>query len=392
MPALNSYAVTDRNTGDYLTGVDASGNVKRFSDYAFKNLIINAGMEVSQERGASALAAANAYVVDQWLVTQFLDTGAVTAQQVTDAPAGFAYSLKCTVPTAEATLGASGGEFVVIQTLIEANRIAGLRFGAAGAQSVSLSFWVKAHRTGTYTGSLGNKAGNRWYTFEYTVLVADTWEYKTVVFAGDTSGTWTTDNDFGFKLTLAIALDTTSYGQAAGSWQTRASQTFGTSNQINGVAATNDTFQVTGLCLVPGSVPVPQQAAPNMMRSFQEELQLCQRYYEKSFDYATSPAQNADSAFGQGALVMILTVAGTATNRTPSNLSFKVRKRQSILSVTTYNPAAANAQGRNIDRSADVSVTAIGGTEYGLFGSVTGNATGAIGDRVAIHWTASARM
>ena len=82
---------------------------------------------------------------------------------------------------------------------------------------------------------------------------------------------------------------------------------------------------ITGITFHPGLEAPSAARAPFIMRPFNEELLLCQRYYEKSFDYA-NPPQNGPNA------TSLLTWNG-ATSLVSSNdgrssfLPFKVRKR-----------------------------------------------------------------
>src|SRR6185295_2888348 len=170
-----------------------------------------------------------------------------TLQQVLDAPPGLKYSLKISITTADASIAA--GDYAQVYTAIEGYRIDRLIWGGGSfAHSVGFSFWVKAHRTGIYSGVInGNNA--RSYPFEYTVNTADTWEYKTFVIPGDTAGTWITDSGVGIYIIWVMAVGSTNAG-TAGAWT--GSNLKGTTNQVNGVAATSDTFQLTGVALVDG--------------------------------------------------------------------------------------------------------------------------------------------
>ena len=65
---------------------------------------------------------------------------------------------------------------------------------------------IKAHRAGTYSGSLRNGGKTRARPFSFTVNAADTWEMKSVlVSAGDTSGTWTVDTSVGLYASICLA-------------------------------------------------------------------------------------------------------------------------------------------------------------------------------------------
>ena len=174
-------------------------------------------------------------------------TFVAAGQQVTDAPAGYRNSLKLTVSTAQGSLGANDELSVLIP--IEGVRTARLALGTASAAPISLGFWVKAHRTGTYSGALRNSAKNRSYPFTFAVSSADTWEFKTLSVGGDTSGTWLADTGVGLSLNICVAGGTSRNG-TAGTWA--GSDYSGAASTTNSVAATSDTFQITGVIAVPG--------------------------------------------------------------------------------------------------------------------------------------------
>jgi len=251
-----------------------------FDALAFNGLQINGGMEASQENGTSSVtltgtgALQTKYLVDG-VMAAYRGTFVAAGQQVTDAPAGFRNSLKFSVSTAQASLG-SNDELSILLPL-EGVRAARLALGTASAASISFAFWVKAHRTGSYSGSLRNSAKNRSCPFTFTVSSADTWEFKTVTVAGDTSGSWLTDTNVGLYLDLCIAGGSSRIGTAS-AWA--ASDLSGVTGTTNGVAATSDTFQLTGLIVLPGIELPPQDRSAFVMRPFDQELPHCQRYLE----------------------------------------------------------------------------------------------------------------
>jgi hypothetical protein len=200
-------------------------------------------------------------------------TFVAAGQQVADAPAGYRNSLKFSVSTAQSSLGASDELSVLIP--IEGVRTARLALGSASAAAVTFGFWIKAHRTGIYSGSLRNSAKNRSCPFSFAVNGADIWEYKAVTVAGDTSGTWLTDTGVGLSLNICIAGGSSRLG-AAGSWS--GSDCSGVTSSTNGVAATSDTVQLTGVVVLPGVELPASDRSSFIMRPYDQELTLCRRY------------------------------------------------------------------------------------------------------------------
>ena len=105
--------------------------------YSMKNRIINGAMMIDQ-RNAGASVSSGGYPVDRFIAFATAITSAViSAQQVSDAPAGFNYSLKYTVTTA-GTAYSAGGRSGVLQR-VEGYNFADFMFGSANAQTPLLS-------------------------------------------------------------------------------------------------------------------------------------------------------------------------------------------------------------------------------------------------------------
>ena len=122
-------------------------------------------------------------------------------------------------------------------------------------------------------------------------------------------------------------------------------------------------------------------------RNITQELLLCQRYYWKSFDIDTLPAQNA----GLTATLRFIAGKAGATSQYGTFI-LPVRQRTSTPTVTSYNPAAANAQVRDGTAAADCSSTSVGVENQTLFLNCTGNASTAVGNRLHVHVTSEAEL
>jgi hypothetical protein len=352
------------------------------------NLVTNGACEVSQERGTTALtsAATGSYIVDQ-ILWQFVSGGTFTIQQVADAPPGLTYSVKMSPTVSDSSIAATDHAGFVAP--IEGYDWARMLYGTANAQSGYLNFWVKSQRTGTLTGSITNFTGARGYTYEVSIPSADTWFWKNVFVPGDTSGTWETTTNAGVFLLWAFAVGS-NFQQAAGSWATPGGAApRGTANQTNFLQSTGDAVQITGISFTPGNVPVPQDQSYYLNPKFSDALTQCQRWYEKSFDYATAPVQNAGINLGESTSTVI--VAGAVSNQ-GWFVPFKVRKRL-FPNYVGYNTNAANAFVRNLVTGTDATATSVRtGGQTGWNISFTGLAAWAVGNDVALHWVATSRL
>jgi hypothetical protein len=260
--------IVDGTTG--VTFNDSSLQGAAASPYVLKNRIINGDCRIDQRNnGASVtLTSGGIFTIDRFDGVEDTD-GAMTAQQDTSAPTGFINSLKFTTTTADGTLGAT--QWAACRQMIEGTNISDLGWGTANAKTVTLSFWVRSSLTGTFGGALTNGSFNRSYPFTYSISVANTWEYKTITIAGDTSGTWSTTTAIGIRVQFGLGVGST-YSGTAGAW---AGAGYLSATGATSVIGTNGaTWYVTGVQLEVGST-----ATPFERRLYNQELANCQRYY-----------------------------------------------------------------------------------------------------------------
>ena len=241
----------------------------------FRNRIINGDMRIAQ-RGASILGTPNAktYKIDSWYDWNSYTTYNVTFSQETDAPSRFQNSLKIT------TTGLSGGTYLLSGQAIEGFNISDMSWGTSSATSATLSFWVKQSKVGAFTLLIENGTEALLYHTSYTIQVAGSWEYKSIVIPGPTTGTWNNGNGVGVFVHL-ISQSLSGYSSAtfSSNWRTRAqlggawaAQLVGTSLSLQ---TSGDYVMFTGVQLEKGTIATPFEFRPYAL-----ELQLCQRYFQ----------------------------------------------------------------------------------------------------------------
>jgi hypothetical protein len=136
-------------------------------------------------------------------------------------------------------------------------------------------------------------------------------------------------------------------------------------------------FAITGVQLEVGNTPTPFEHRP-----FGVELSMCQRYYEKSFPYATAPAQNVGSALGAAY------ATGQVLNQAFSTAVTFAASKRSAPTITTYAPDAASANWSTNTTTPTASTANIGDSGFALLGNVTVTA----GNGYSIHWQANAEL
>jgi hypothetical protein len=305
-----------------VTFNDASLQGAAASPYVLKNRIINGAMEIDQRNAGAAFGTSiNGYTIDRWRVSQSASTGKLNGSRNYNSvtpPTGFTNYLGVQSQSAYAILS---GDFYAISQLVEGFNIADLAWGTANAKTVTLSFQVYSSLTGTFGGAIRNGDGNRAYPFTYTISSANTWTQISITIAGDTTGTWSTNNSTGLELWFSLGVGSTLSG-TAGSWSANG---YVSATGATSVVGTNGaTFYITGVQLEIGST-----ATPFERRLYNQELANCQRYCEV----------NGTGAAGS--------VADTNTSR-EVGIGFAVPKRAtpsiSFLGTTTVSTAAVGNQ------------------------------------------------
>ena len=284
---LVGKATTDTLTNKTLTsptltapalGTPASGILTSCTGLnydGFKNRIINGAMVIDQRNAGASVSTSSGsgiYTVDRWM-TNYTQTSKYTAQQNAGSvtpPVGFNNYLGITSSSAYSVVAS---DTFTVRQYIEGYNFADLNWGTANAKTVTLSFWVRSSLTGTFGGAILNYAGTRSYPFSYTISTANTWEYKTVTIAGDTSGTWVGATNAGAVI-IALSLGTGStYSGTAGAWA--GAQYYSATGATSVVGTNGATFYITGVQLEKGST-----ATSFDYRPYGTELALCQRYYQ----------------------------------------------------------------------------------------------------------------
>jgi hypothetical protein len=246
-----------------------------FDALAFNGLQINGSFDVSQALATSGATAG--FFCDQWQIS-IAGTSVVLGQQSAGGfVAGLPYYCAASVSTAEPALAAAS--FGVIIQNIEGMRTARLAWGTINAQPLTVAFWTMHHRPGTYSLTFRNASSDRVYCATYTQNAADTPELKVITVPGDTTGTWNTDTTTGITMMFALGCGTTYTAPAANAWQ--AGNYLSAPGQVNALGATTDRFRISGVMVLPGNEAPSAARHPRIMRLYDPEIRLCQRYYCK---------------------------------------------------------------------------------------------------------------
>jgi hypothetical protein len=258
-----------------ITKIPAAG----FTGNNFRNIIINGDMSIAQ-RGTSVTGLGNGdsgyHTVDRW---KFNESGAPTFEftmtQDTDVPSGqgFSKSMKLACTTSQASLATDDN--LRFLTIIEGQNLQYLKYGTSNAESTTLSFWIKSNKTGDYSVALYNGDTVDIITKTITINSADTWEKKTLTFAGDTGNAFNNDNGASLYLWINLLAGTDYNTSSAVNWTSYSAGRLAYGQTVNLADSTSNYINITGVQLEAGTTASDFEFLP-----VDVNLQRCLRYYE----------------------------------------------------------------------------------------------------------------
>jgi hypothetical protein len=252
----------------------------------FRNLIINGDMSIAQRGTSVSSITSTGYRTCDRFQPVMNSSGTWTISQSTDVPTGegFSNSFKFDCTTIDAS-----PNYLFLKHAMEGQMLQQLKKGTSNAESLTLSFWVKSNLTGTYQVNITDEDNSRLIGNTYAISSADTWEKKTITFAGDTTGAL--DNDNNTSLYLEWWLDsgsTYNTGSVPTSWESASNADRASGLTVNLADNTANEWYITGVQLEVGTSASDFEFLP-----YDVNLQRCQRYYEQNAGYTGFFASNS---------------------------------------------------------------------------------------------------
>jgi len=242
-----------------------------------RNLVINGAMQIWQRGTSIDTISNNGFLCDRWKIQHGGTDGNVDIDRTTDVPdgKGFGFSQKVSMDASESSLDAADSIRVVQR--MEGQNLQSLKKGTSSAESVTISFYVKSSVAATYTVNIRDEDNDRDNAKTYTINSVNTWEFKSITFAGDTTGALDNDNSRSFDLNFWIDAGTnfTSGTFYNGTWAA-GDNTKKVSATTGWLQSSSPTWFITGVQMELG-----EQATAFEHRSFADDLALCQRYFYK---------------------------------------------------------------------------------------------------------------
>jgi len=237
-----------------------------------RNIVINGEMTVAQRGTSFSPGTSTITTLDRFksgVGSSFnFDT---TLTQSTDAPTGFNNSLKVTPDSTQTPTGSQNG---AIRYDIEAQDMQRFGYGSSDAKKITVSFYVKSNKTGTYTFQLLGYDGQGTCLIGYTIDSANTWERKSITFDPDTTNAFDNNVSLGVIMAWNLAGGPDDVLAPNTNWASSSTGFRIVSGQVNFMDSTANEWYLTGVQMEVGT-----EATPFEHRSFGQELALCQRYY-----------------------------------------------------------------------------------------------------------------
>ena len=256
------------------------GNINAGGGGVNRNLVINGAMNVSQRGDVTGKTSASFGGPDRFAVG-ITSHGTYAMSQSSTVPSGkgFANSYKLDCTGDDTSIGSTAE--VTIQQKFEGQNLQTLRKGTSEAKPITVTFYCRSNLTGTFTLEFFDNDNSRQCSKNFTISSANTWEFKSITFPADTTGTFDDDNAQSAVLVwwLAAGDNFTSGTQNTSAFASNTNANRVSSSIVNMSSSTDNEFLLTGVQLEVG-----QNATTFEHEPFDRTLAKCQRYFQQ---YAT---------------------------------------------------------------------------------------------------------
>lgn len=330
-----------------------------------KNIIINGGLDFFQRFGGTAVAATATYCGDRWKHSWNGSGLTAHASQSSSVPSNGKsnWSQRMTIDTAQVSLSPSN-------YLAAIQYIEGYNIQPLIGHKFSIGFWARSNKTGIYCCSLRDATATYSFVHEFEITSIDVWQYFSfVVDAPPISlGTFNLDSNVGMVFFIVGAAGSTYHAPSTDQWV--AGDYFGTSTMNNLADTLNNRLEFTQVMMNSGAAVAPFERAGY---NISNELQLCQRYYEKSY--------NPDQPPGFAGFHPGFASVSTSSFHDVGHNDFKVTKRATpAVTIISPNSGAGNAAYNSGVGDVGKVASGVGLSQYSL------NSGNTSGDGNILYW------
>jgi len=278
----SSLKLNTTNTGAIVTGIctatsfSGSGEgLTRTTAYSHRNVVINGGMAIAQRGSTSTGNTVGGYkTCDRWELS-LTSAGTWTVTQSSTCPDGFNNSIKLDCTTANTSLSATS--FLSIRTAFEGQDLRRFAKGTTSAKAMTVSFYVKTNKNGTYAVELYDVDNTKIATSLYTVSNSNWNRYEFTIPASTNTGQFANDNNKSMSLGFIVAAGTNfTNGNQYGTFVQGSNLNRAAGLTVNLADSTSNEFYLTGVQMEEGEI-----ATPFEHRTYHDEFLKCCRYYQE---------------------------------------------------------------------------------------------------------------
>lgn len=257
----------------------------------------------------------------------------------------------------------------------------GYDYAQIHGKKATFGFWIKGSIAGTYGFSLRNENSDRTYRTTFTINQPNTWEFKSITVQMDTQGTWNFENGRGVLVAIGSTGGASVSAAPSTSWNADGLNVV--SGVTNWTGTTNATLRIAMFSITEGIVGFGAKGFQRAGVDIQQELLMCQRYYEKSYDTNTTPGTGVD-------IGSIECIAFDGASRIIDKVTTWSAPKRNTPTMTMYSISGASGVIRNGSLSTDIGVAGVQVTYRGMY-LLNTNGTSA-GSICRYHYVADSRL
>jgi len=240
-------------------------------------------MDAETTRNGLNLQTSGYLTHDRWHlnINNIGDVDTVTSSEVPSGQ-GFKTSIEIRCRTADGSPAA--GDDITISTRLEGQDLQMFKKGTSSAEKMTVSFWVKATKTGTHILEVDDNDNSRTIAKSYTIDNSNTWEKKVLTIDADTTGAFGNDNGASLRLFWWVGAGSNyTSGTLGTSWAStvNANRAVG---QVNNADSTDNNWCITGVQLEVGEYTA-DTIPPFQHESYGDSLLRCFRYFERNHNF-----------------------------------------------------------------------------------------------------------
>ncbi len=195
------------------------------------------------------------------------------------AGASYSYELDVTATGSNATAG-----YCFLNWMWNGHEVNRLLYGTSSARPITVSFWCQCNLTGTIGINMRNYGTDKMISQALTIDSANTWEYKTVTFVGDTAAQFAVTINAAMAIELWLAAGSNyNSGGTQSTWASRNDAKRSAGTNINIAGNTSNYFRISLL-----QVEMGEFATPFEFRTYGEYLHDCEYYFQKPYSSRAS--------------------------------------------------------------------------------------------------------